>query len=201
MIATLSDLKDQLLITGTDDDAVLEQLMAAADSFIALHTGRNFAGGTFTELHPAGGSRVFLRNFPVTAISSLKVDANRVFDSETEFDAERYVLLADRGVIESRDGPFLRSYAERGSNDWPAALQVSYTTATDAVPPAIVEACNQLVSHWYRQVKTSEDTEFRDVIELTDGTTTKGYPWNLTTGLKVPMGVLQLLAAFRVPAM
>jgi len=199
MLTTLSDLKAHLQISGSSDDTVLNQLIAAADSFVAQHTGRDFAAGTFTELHPAGGWRAFLRNFPVTVVTSLKVDANRAFGSETVLDSSRYTLIADRGVIEANDGPFLPRHTNRGSDDWPGALKVVYTTATSAIPSGVTEAFNQLVSHWYRQIKTNVDTAFRDVIELTDGTETKGYPWNLTTGLKVPKGVKELLDVFRVP--
>jgi uncharacterized phiE125 gp8 family phage protein len=201
MLVALSDLKAQLLISGSSDDTVLNQLIAAADSFIAQHTGRDFAGGTFTEYHAAGGSRAFLRNFPVTAITSLKVDPNRAFGSDTVLDTSRYVLIADRGVIESIDGPFLPHRSARGSDDWPGALKVVYTTATSAIPSGVTEAFNQLVSHWYRQIKTNADTAFRDVLELTSGGDTKGYPWNLTTGLGIPAGVRKLLDVFRVPSL
>src|SRR3954451_24632336 len=104
---TLVNVKTALLISGTTDDAVLTRLLDVADGFIAEHTGRNFAGGTFTETHPAGGSLVFLRNYPVTSVTSLKVDSARQFGAETAWSADRYVVHADRGVIESVCGPFL----------------------------------------------------------------------------------------------
>ena len=62
------------------------------------------------------------------------------------------------------------------------------------------EAFTQLVGHWYRQVKTNADLAFQMLTENTSGTTTKTYSWSLTSGLKVPPGVMQLLDPFRVPA-
>src|SRR6187549_422327 len=100
MIDTLANVKTSLLISGSTDDAVLTRLMDAADAFIAEYTSRAFAGGTFTETHPAGRSLVFLRNYPVTSVTSLKVDASRQFSSETAWSADRFVVHADRGVIE-----------------------------------------------------------------------------------------------------
>src|SRR5438874_9915645 len=107
---TLANVKTALLVSGTGDDAVLTRLMDVAESFIEQHTGRSFAGGTFTETHPAGGPMLFLRNFPVASVTSLKVDGDRAFGSSTERDAASYVIHADRGVIESRIGPFLQPY-------------------------------------------------------------------------------------------
>ena len=81
---TLSNAKSVLLVGGSGDDTMLAQLLDAADSFIEKYTGRSFAGGTFTETHPAGGPMLFLRNFPVASVTSLKVDADRAFGSGTE---------------------------------------------------------------------------------------------------------------------
>lgn len=76
---TLANVKTSLLITGSTDDALLARLLEAADSFIAEYTSRDFAGGSFTEVHAAGHELVFLRNFPVDTLTSLKVDAARQF--------------------------------------------------------------------------------------------------------------------------
>ena len=70
MLDTLANLKTALLVSGTADDSTLARLQTAADSFIAEYTGRAFAGGTFTETHPAGGTLVFLRRAPTSAACS-----------------------------------------------------------------------------------------------------------------------------------
>ena len=62
---------------------LLTRLMDGADGFITQHTGRDFTGGTLTELHAAGRGVLFLRNFPVTSVTSVKVDPARQFGSET----------------------------------------------------------------------------------------------------------------------
>ena len=79
---SLANVKTSLLISGSTDDAVLTRLMDAADSFIAEYTSRSFEGGSFTETHAAGHELVFLRNFPVDTLTSLKVDAARQFGPE-----------------------------------------------------------------------------------------------------------------------
>lgn len=197
MLSSLADIKTALLISTTADDDLLTRLQTTADSYIAEHTGRAFDGGTFTETHAGGGSLVFLRNFPVTAITDVRVDATRQFGSDTVLDPSNYVLHADRGVIESVAGPFL----PRGRGDWPGTVRVTYATATGAVPGAVQEAFTQLVGHWYRLAKTNQDLGGVLLTEKTDGTGTRTYPWALAGGLKVPAGVLQILAPFRAPAL
>ena len=195
---TLANVKSLLTVTVSTDDTMLTQLMGAADSLIAEHTGRDFEGGSYTETHPAGGSTLFLSNYPVASVTSLRVDPDRVFGSDTERDPTTYVVHADRGVIESLDGPFLQPYRQ-GANDWPESVQIEYTTATDSVPSAIKQAYSDLIGHWYRLAKTSADANFLMLTESSDGTTTKSYSWSLTRGLTIPPGVTELLAKFRVP--
>lgn len=196
MIDTLSNVKAALLISGSGDDTLLNKLMDSADAFIAKHTGRDFAGGTFTEVHPAGRSVLFLRNYPVTSVTSVKVDPARQFGSDTARAANTYVLHADRGLIESLTGPFLTPRSGI-RDDWPAAVQVVYATATSAVPALVKEAFTQLVSHWYRQVKTFADQDYQILVEQLSGTDAKVWPWSLAPGLKIAPGVLELLALYR----
>ena len=197
---TLANAKSVLLVGGSGDDTMLAQLLDAADSFIEKYTGRSFAGGTFTETHPAGGPMLFLRNFPVASVTSLKVDADRAFGSGTERDTATYAIHADRGVVESRTGPFLTPY-RKGWADWPESVKVVYTTATGSVPAAVKQAFSDLVGHWYRLAKTSLDANFLMLTESINGTTSKGYSWSLTRGLAIPPGVLKLLEPYRIPAM
>ncbi len=196
---TLANVKSLLGIATPLDDTLLGQLMDAAESFIQKHTGRDFEGGAFTESHPAGGPSIFLANYPIATVNSLKVDPDRVFGSTTERDPATYVIHADRGVIESLSGPFLQPY-RKGSNDWPESVKVVYATATGSVPAGVKQAYSDLVGHWYRLAKTNSDAGFLMLTELTSAGDTKGYSWSLTRGLTIPPGVLEMLASFRIPA-
>lgn len=200
MFVDLADTKTLIGVSGTDDDPLLTALLDAAESYVAAHTGRRFDGGTFTETHPGSTPVVFLRNYPVTAIGSVRVDAHRQFGLETVLDPSGYVLHAERGVVEATGGPFLRPRGGRWASDWPGTVQVTYSTATDAVPGAVKEATAQLVGQWYRLAKTTADLAGVLLTEKTDADGTKKYSWSLAGGLKVPAGVLQILAPFRVPA-
>jgi uncharacterized phiE125 gp8 family phage protein len=198
MLDTLANVKTALLVSGSADDAMLTQLMDAADGFVAEYTGRAFAGGVFTETHPAGRSVVFVRNFPVASVTSLKVDAARQFGPETARPADSFVVHAARGVIESAGGPFLRPRPGR-RDDWPGCLRVEYATPAGQVPAAVKEAFHQLVGHWYRLAKTAADQDYQMLTERATGTDAKAWPWGLAPGLRIPPGVLQLLQPHRTP--
>jgi uncharacterized phiE125 gp8 family phage protein len=199
MIDTLDNVKTALMVSGSTDDTLLTQLVDAADGFIADYTGRAFAGGTFTETYSAGQLLVFLRNFPVASVTSVKVDAARAFGSDTIRSSDTYVVHADRGVIESLNGPFL---PPRGGqrDDWPEALQVVYATATDAVPPAVQQAFSDLVGHWYRFAKTIAGQNYEMLGKQVDTSGEKDWPWSLARGEPLPRSVMQLLQPYRVPA-
>lgn len=194
---TLANVKVGLDINGSADDAMLAQLQAAADSFVEMTCGRNFNGGTYTEDHPGGGSLLFLMNFPVVSIATVKVDATRQFASDTILPSSRYVVHADRGVIELLDGTFIPTLPgwNVGPASYPGAVRVSYGTATGAVPAAVSQAYAELVGHWYRQAKTHAATGQLNISQSGDTI----YPWGQSTGYRIPPGVLALLKPFRSP--
>ncbi|MBL8867310.1 MAG: phage head-tail connector protein [Gemmataceae bacterium] len=189
-LESLSDTKQALGIAGTDDDDLLEQLQAMADEFILRHCGRDFAGGTFTELHPTGGRMIFLANYPVTELTSVKVDPDGAFGAETLLDPAAYTLVAERGVIVSRGGRF-------GGCVAPAAVQVVYETAADAVPAAVGRAHIDLVGHWYRQVKTNVNLNQLNVLSRNESDIETRYA---AADAPVPAAILRTLALYRVPA-
>jgi uncharacterized phiE125 gp8 family phage protein len=198
---TLANVKVLLGVSGTGDDTLLDALRANAEGFIASHCGRDFGGGTFTEDHPGGGRVVFLKNYPVAAVTAVKVDAARGFGAETVLDPARYFVHADRGVVEALDGPFVpgRAGVRVAGDGFPGAVRVEYTTATGAVPAAVLEAHAELIAHWFHQTKTHAALGQQLITSRYIDGAQLAYPWGLAAGLDVPPGVLRLLQAFRAP--
>lgn len=191
-IDTLANVKTQLGVTGSGDDALLSKLQAAADDFIARHCGRAFDGGSYTEDLPGGTSVLVLTNYPIDAVTSVNVDPTRTFDPATELDPTDYFINPDDGTIESLGGPF-------GTARIPGIVRVVYTTPTDSVPASVARAYAELIGHWYRQTKTHVGTTQLNLIQQTDGTTVTEYPWGQSGGFRVPAGVFALLAPLRTP--
>ena len=200
-LATLSDVKTHLGITTAADDTLLAQLQTSADDFVEQYCGRSFAGGSFTEDHSGGARMAFLRNYPVTAVTSVKVDPDRAFGTETVLDPADYYVHADRGVVEALGGPFVPSRPgwRVGADDFPGAVRIAYTTATGQVPAAITRAYAELIGHWYRQVKTHGTLTHLNQLQQTNGSVVTEYPWGQSGGFRIPTGVLQLLERYRVP--
>lgn len=194
---TLANVKLNLNIDRGDDDALLDALRTAADSFIETYCDRSFTGGSFSEDHAGGSKLVFLKNYPLDAVASVNVDANRTFTGATILDASRYVVHAERGVIEALDGPFL---SDRSSaNAFPMAVRVAYSTPTDEVPAALKRAYAELIGHWYRQERTHSLTDDRNYLQKMDGTEVTQYPWQQSGGYKLPPAVKLILDLYRLP--
>jgi uncharacterized phiE125 gp8 family phage protein len=185
----LADVKQALGVTGTDDDDLLEQLQEMADIYIERHCGRNFLGGSFTEYHAAGQRLLFLTNYPVAEVTSVKVDPDGDFGAETLRDPDSYSLHADRGVIQSQSGTF--------GSPAPNAVQVVYETAEDAVPPPVARAYIDLIGHWYRQVKTNVELGQLNVLSRNESDIETRYA---AANATVPAAIVQTLALYRVPA-
>jgi hypothetical protein len=204
----LANIKARLGITGSADDALLGLLQESADRWVANHCGRDFEGGTFTEYHPGRSAFVLLRNFPVASVTSVKVDPVYSFGPETELPLATYTVHADRGVVQSLDGPFLTTARRWGlvSGDlgsWvmsPRVVQVTYTTATSAVPGDVKEAYAQLVGHWYRRVKTQVGAGFQNTTQQRYGEAFSSWSVDGVAGLPVPPDIRRVLDAYRTPA-
>jgi hypothetical protein len=190
---TLANVKRGLSITASADDDHLDQLQAAADAFVVMHCGRDFAGGSFTEYFPGGDRTVIVRNYPIATVTSVKVDPAGAFGANSVRDPADYAVHATEGIIESKAGPF-------GAVSAPRAVQVVYTTATGQVPAAVQRAYADLIGHWYREAKTRAATGQLNLRQSTASGSITEYAWGQSGGYRIPAGVLQLLVEYRVPA-
>lgn len=162
---SLASLKIRADITGTDDDALLERMQEAAEEIVREYCGRDPAGGEFTEYYPAGRSVIQLKNFPVDAITSVKVEINGTFD--TPIAETSYIVDKPNGLIRSLCGP-LATAPRAGLDYWivrsPRQVEVAYTVAAGP-GHAAKEAVARMVKQWYREVKTARADRDRAVIQ------------------------------------
>ena len=73
---TLSDLKDYLAITGTENDQTLQLIVDGVNAAILSAIGRPFWSQQFTEYLSGSGftTNIYTRNFPLTAVDSIEVN-------------------------------------------------------------------------------------------------------------------------------
>jgi hypothetical protein len=196
---TLANVKTRLGITASADDALLDLLRDSADAFVALHCGRDFVAGTYTEYHAGDQATVRLRNYPVASVTSVKVDVLGGFGAETVLPATAYAIDAERGLIHSRFGTFVSlapGYEFHPTEPAPRAVQVVYVT-TAATPADVRQAYAELVGHWYRHVKTMIAAQYQNVIQQTFGDATAIFAKDQIAGLPLPADVVRLLAPYR----
>jgi len=202
-LTTFEDLKTQLPGVAGADDGLLAELQQAADHFIETYCDRAFTGGSYVETHPAGAKSIFVKNFPVLDVTSIRIDRDRTFDPETEIPANLYVVHRQRGVATCLSGPFLASRAGRATkpDDFPDMLEIRYTTPADDVPTIVRRASVELTMHWYRAAKTSAGANYLNLLAARDGEVEAAYPWRQSGGYQIPDSVLDLLQVYRVPAL
>jgi len=108
-ILTLAEMKAELGIDDTDDDAVLTEWMEGLQKRFDAYCERTLLySASVTEYHDGGERWLLLDRYPVESISSIIIDQDREWDSEDALtEDEDYVLNADRGRIAYGTGEYL----------------------------------------------------------------------------------------------
>jgi hypothetical protein len=152
-IATAANVRDYIrALTGTGEDTLLNSLILRFDrigsSYCGFPTASNlstFENNTYTHYFDGDGSdRLQLRVVPANTITSVHVDVDRKYDSDSLVAASDYELFTDEGLLllktESDQGSFSTGYR---------SVKVVYTAGFTTIPDAIVHACGIQVNHWY----------------------------------------------------
>lgn len=139
-LCSLDDVKKWLTIKGNDDDELLTKLIARASAFTRSYTGRALDAASYSEKRDGhGGQRIVFREYPVSAVSVVKVDNTAIPASVNQSAGYVFDQLA-LTLIGYRFTPGL------------ANVELQYTAgyAPNAIPPDLVQACIELVSLRYR---------------------------------------------------
>ena len=142
-LTTLANVKAYLSppLATTADDALLSRLITAASQFIQTWLNRTIASATYTDTrNGTGGTRLFLRNRPVTAVSAVAVDGISIQASSAVPNGSGY-LFDDSSV-------YLIGYSfTKGAQN----VVIQYTAGYAATPPEIEQACIAFVVLRYKE--------------------------------------------------
>jgi uncharacterized phiE125 gp8 family phage protein len=143
-LTTLADVKAYLKITNTTDDAVLNRLITAASTFMRSWLNRDITQQTYTETRDGRGStKLAMKNYPVTAVSSLAIDGLTIPQSTTV--TTPGWCLDDSGIlIQLRGGVYFFS---KGMQN----VTVTYTAGFATVPYDIAQCCIEMVAYRYKE--------------------------------------------------
>ena len=141
-LTTLANVKAYLSppLTTTNDDALLTRLVTAASQFIQAWLGRTIAETAYNETRNGlGATRLFLRNRPVTNVTSVAVDGVAIAPASGP--GQPGYLFDDNSV-------YLTGTAfTRGQQN----VAVAYTAGYAAMPPELEQACIALVALRYKE--------------------------------------------------
>lgn len=123
-LATLADVKSVAEVTGSSSDDLIQVYLTAVSKRVETFLDREFASQTHTEVHHGGFSRIYVKNPPVSSITSIIWDEFGQFSQGFTFTNSDYYLVNENWDI---------AYS---SGIWPGgknALQVTYTSGFE--PP------------------------------------------------------------------
>ena len=145
--ASVAEIKPWLRFAPTDvaDDVLLEAWMDAVTEQIEADTNRIYVSRSITETRSGdGGTRLELRRYPVTAVTSVTLDG-------TAIAAADYALDAEGGILELQAGTF--------SATEPGNLVIVYTAgyARASVPKRVLTLGIELLRARYLSWSSNAD--------------------------------------------
>jgi hypothetical protein len=154
-------------------DALLRDFINEASSLCESYCGRKFRSATYTEYQ--NGSKtpeIMFKQWPVSSITTVAIDPDRLFPISTVLDPTTYTLTGDtngEGIL-----------VELFSQVFPAGrkiVKLVYTAgyATFAsVPGDLQLACKRIAAYYFKQQQQedfteSEKTKDKETVKLIDG--------------------------------
>lgn len=171
-LTTLTKVKANLGITDSASDAVLESLINGASAFVKQYCGRNFKSASYTEVYDMkqGRRKIFLRQIPVTTITSVKyrsgTPSTPIWNA---YSSDSYLTYLAPGYLHFFG--MLPEYPQGLQVVYTAGYLIDFTNETDAVlhtlPIDITMAVNEMVASFFNLLKSggisTETTEGQTV--------------------------------------
>lgn len=149
--ATRTQLKENLGITGTADDNILDRALAYAQAFIDAHTGRTFEAVTETRYFDRSALDMTDRRRLLLDKDLLTITTLKNGDDDATTIGSTHYRLEPRGtthkdsirLLDASD--FVWEWGEDGAIE--VAGTWGYSTTADAL---IQNCCLRLAEYWYR---------------------------------------------------
>lgn len=138
-LCALADVKNYLGITATSMDATLTALIGSVSAAIEQFCNRVFAAQVYSETYNGNGNyRLYLRQGPVTAVSSVIIDTLGVPAAPT---ATTYGHVFDDAILYIRPGGCPAQFNKGVQN-----ISVSYIAGYASTPADVNQACVEWVA-------------------------------------------------------
>jgi uncharacterized phiE125 gp8 family phage protein len=166
-LTTTAKVKTYLGITDSASDAVIELLINQATMFIENYCGgRKFLSQDYTEVYDTDGKTIFLNQYPITAIASVKyrsgTPSTPVWNT---YNVDSYLTYLNEGYI--------KFYGNLSKI--PQGMQITYTAGylidfanetvvsplTHTLPFDLTMACTMLTAHYFGNRQASGISQMR----------------------------------------
>jgi hypothetical protein len=146
-LTTLARVKQFIELSGSDDDDLINNLIASVSSEIQGWLDRAIVQATATDekIDSIGDNVISTRFYPIISISALTENGTALVE-DTDFEIEEQDK--ERGQIARISGGYASSWAS-GTR----IVKVTYSHGYASIPDAIIQAANELVAYDYRQSK------------------------------------------------
>jgi hypothetical protein len=149
---TLTNLKQYLPIptANTNDDALLSRMISAGSAFIVSFLKRDIVQAEYTDLLNGNGSnRMFMRQYPVTAVSALTIHGRTIPPSPQP--GVRPGYWNDNNMLYLQEYCFPLGFGN---------VSVSYTAGYAIIPLDLEQVCIELVMNKYlRRDRMGQDSK------------------------------------------
>lgn len=138
-LTTLAKVKEWLGESTNANDSVLTRLIAAASDYIQTWLSRDIMQNTYVSARDGtGGSRLMFRNYPVTAVTLVKIDNVPIPLS----------VNGSNGYVYNETALSLIGYR---FNKGYSNVSLSYTAGFAVVPNEIEQACIEMVALRFKE--------------------------------------------------
>ncbi len=144
-LCTVTEAKTYLGVSGSDDDTVIGNMIAAAQAAMEGFCGRHLAAATVTETRDGTGKYNLWLSEPAETVTSIHVSASQDWSSGNLIDSDDYVV----------DG----CQIERLDSIWPRAqrnVRAIYAAGFATTPGDLAEACKIQVAKLYTDWQTAK---------------------------------------------
>lgn len=141
---TRAEAKAQCRIDGTDEDTLIDGLIAAATDHVELYTGRAIIAQTWELLLDGFSDEILLSKGPVSSVTSVKY--NDMAGDEQTVSAANYIF---DGVSEPQ------RIVKKSGYSWPIVddevnnVTIRFVCGYAVVPPSIKHAILLLIGQWF----------------------------------------------------
>jgi len=182
-LSALADIKTLLGISSSNKDAILTIIKDAVEAFVKTYCGRDFLVTSYTEYHDGDDSvSMRMNQRPITAITSVHVDASRTFDAATLVPTANIITDAkgqELGFIEL----FNYRYTRGQKN-----VQVIYSAGYSTIPTDLSLAVKLLAA---KEFKVADKTLYAESTQQVGDMVITLTPDSL------PKNVLEILNRYR----